>query len=85
MGLSRKEFFLSSAGLCAAAGGLTRNDFVSAALAKPLNGGEQQSWAKLWAIGLVLVMMIAHSFQWTKKWKTSHSITWFSRCLECPL
>jgi len=38
MGLTRKDFFLSSAGICAAAGGLTRNDFVSTALAKPLNG-----------------------------------------------
>ncbi len=38
MGLTRKDFFLSSAGLCVAAGGLARNDFVSTALVKPLNG-----------------------------------------------
>ena len=35
-------------------------------LPKHVNGGEQQSRSKLWAIGLVLLMMIAHSFQWTK-------------------
>lgn len=35
-------------------------------LPKPVNGEEQESRAKLWAIGLVMAMMLAHSFQWTR-------------------
>ena len=38
MGLSRKDFLLSSAGLFAMAGGLTRNGFADTAFKKPLSG-----------------------------------------------
>jgi formate dehydrogenase iron-sulfur subunit len=38
MGLSRKDFLFSTAGLFAMAGGLTRNDFAKAAFKEPLSG-----------------------------------------------
>ena len=38
MGLSRKGFLLSSAGLIALVGGITRNGFIRAISAEPLNG-----------------------------------------------